>query len=127
MSVDARRSGYQEIADDLRRKIRAGIYPVGSALPSTAQLTAEYSVSSTVVQRAIRELKHDGVAVGQPGKAVFVHERPEAAEPSAEYAELMRQITALRETFENTAAALDDRLSALERSMGESRPRSKGR
>ena len=127
MSVDARRSGYQEIADDLRRKIRAGIYPVGSALPSTAQLAAEYSVSSTVVQRAIRELKRDGVAVGQPGKAVFVSQEPEPAESSVEYAELMGEIAALRETFEKTAAALDDRLTALERATGQSRSRSKGR
>jgi DNA-binding GntR family transcriptional regulator len=127
LSVDARRSGYQEIADDLRRKISAGVYPVDSALPSTTQLMGEYSVSSTVIQRAVRELKHEGIAIGQPGKAVYVSQEPKPATPSAEYAEVMRQIAALRETFETTAASLNDRLSALENAVRQPRPRAKGR
>jgi DNA-binding GntR family transcriptional regulator len=112
------RAKYLQIADDLRRKILDHTYPVGSALPSTSQLMSTYGVSITVARAAVRELQNEGLAVGQPGKAVFVQHEPKPAEPSAEYVELTQQITALREALENAAESLDARLTDLELAVG---------
>src|SRR5690349_17251950 len=77
LSDQTSRPKYQQVADDLRRSIAAGTYPVGAELPSTSQLTARYSASTTVVRAAIRELRTEGLVVGQPGKAVYVQAVPD--------------------------------------------------
>jgi DNA-binding transcriptional regulator YhcF (GntR family) len=71
------RPAYQKIADELREQIAAGDLPVGAAVPSTAQLSSRYKVSVTVVRAAIRELREEGLVIGQPGKAVYVKATPE--------------------------------------------------
>jgi DNA-binding GntR family transcriptional regulator len=110
-----RRPRYQELADELRAKIADGTYPVGSALPSTSQLMSAYGVSVTVVRAAIKTLQAEGVAEGQPGKAVYVQREPTPAEPTAEYREVSQQIEDLREALDRAVDQLDERLSRLER------------
>ncbi len=44
---------YQQVAADLRQLIAAGDLPVGSAIPSTNELTRRYEVSSTVARAAV--------------------------------------------------------------------------
>jgi GntR family transcriptional regulator len=63
---------YEQMANDLRTKISDGVYAVGAALPSTAKLMREYGVSITAVRAAVGVLKHEGIVIGQPGKAVYV-------------------------------------------------------
>ena len=67
---------YRLVADDLRRKIAAGELPLGSAIPSTAQLGELYGVSTTVVRAAVAQLRDEGLVVGHPGKGVFVSSTP---------------------------------------------------
>src|SRR6266496_2452470 len=91
------RPAYQEVADDLRRRIASAEFPVGSAIPSTAKLTKAYGVSSTVVRAAIAQLRGDGLLIGQPGKGVFVRATPEAvAERAASIEDLAKQVEELR-------------------------------
>lgn len=70
---------YRRVMDDLRRKIVNGELKVGSPIPSTTKLMTEYGVSSTVVRRAVSELRTEGLLIGQSGKGVFVRARPDAA------------------------------------------------
>lgn len=115
MPVSPRPARYLEIAAELRKKVHLGTYPVGQALPSTAFLMNEYEVSSTVVQRAVRELKYEGILVGQAGKAVYVQQAPEADQVSdLDTAEIAKIVADLRDTFAETSRRLDDRLTALE-------------
>lgn len=105
------RAAYLQVADDLRAKIREGVYPVGSPLPSRAKLMEIYDVSIAVVRDALKELRGDGTTQGQQGKAVFVRKLPEAPEPSTtELAEVIRQISDLASTVE----ALVKRVAELE-------------
>ncbi|MEU3464767.1 winged helix-turn-helix domain-containing protein [Streptomyces sp. NPDC006733] len=71
---------YKRIMNDLRRQIHDGRLEVGSAIPSTVNLEKEYGVSSTVVRRAVRELRAEGLLYGQPGKAVYVLALPQDAQ-----------------------------------------------
>jgi GntR family transcriptional regulator len=83
VTVDANdpRPPYQQVADDLRRKIRAGEYSAGQRLPSIRNLAAEYGISPQTVQNALRELRNDHLVVSQQGRAFFVRD---PARPIAE-------------------------------------------
>jgi len=119
------RPAYQQIAVDLRQKIAAGEFAVGSAIPSTAQLTRSYGVSSTVVRAAVGQLRADGLLLGQPGKAVYVRSTPGAmanertsiedlAMQVAELRELCAAESARREQLEAEVAQLRQRIDAIQ-------------
>lgn len=103
---------YLHVASELRRAISAGVYPVGSELPSTAKLTASYGVSTTVVRAAVRELRDEGLVRGQPGKAVYVTAEP-GGDPgvNASVDERLRNLT---DTVQAALRDFDARLTALE-------------
>jgi GntR family transcriptional regulator len=88
---------YQQVADDLRRRIASAEFPVGTAIPSTAKLSSTYGVSVTVVRAAVAQLHADGLVTGHPGKGVFVSSTPDAvAERTATVEVLARQVEELR-------------------------------
>jgi GntR family transcriptional regulator len=120
LTAFTRRPKYRQVADDLRAKITDGTYPVGAALPSTSQLMQSYDVSVTVARAAVKELQNEGIAEGQPGKAVYVQRKPVVVKPSTEYREITQQIEALRESFGQAVQQLDDRLTKLERTAARS-------
>ncbi|HUY45109.1 MAG TPA: winged helix-turn-helix domain-containing protein [Streptosporangiaceae bacterium] len=77
MTVDANdpRPPYQQVAEDLRRKIGAGgQYAPGERLPSIRQLAREYGISPQTVQSALRELRSEQLIVAQQGRAFFVRD-----------------------------------------------------
>lgn len=103
---------YRQVAAELRRAIRSGVHPVGSELPSTAKLTQTYEVSTTVVRAAIRELRDEGLVLGQPGKAVYVTAEPGQERPSAD--DLEERLRELADTVHATLRDLAERVTALE-------------
>lgn len=115
------RPKYRQVADDLRQKIGQGIYRVGAELPSTSRLMTTYGVSITVVRAAIRELRAEGLVLGQPGKAVFVTAEP-GAQDATEVATLHRQLGDLRASVDHAVSVvkrLDARVAELERRAGQ--------
>ena len=110
MAEHTGRPKYVEVAAALRRAITAGTYPVGSALPSTTRLIEQFEVSSTVVRAAVRELRDEGIVVGQPGKAVFVRGVPDLEERTVE-----ERLDELSTRVHDELASLKDRIAALER------------
>ncbi len=116
------RPAYRQVADDLRRKIAAGEFPVGSAIPSTAQLSGLYGVSVTVVRAAVAQLRADGLVVGHTGKGVFVSATPDAlAERTATVDDLATQFSGLRAELDRVVSARADdaaELTALREQVG---------
>jgi DNA-binding GntR family transcriptional regulator len=106
------RPAYQEVADDLRRRIHDQEFPVGAKLPSHAELMREYNVSVTVVRMALDDLGSDGLIRSQQGKGTFIHATPETGEPerSAAFLALQEQLIAIA----NHLSQIDERLDALE-------------
>lgn len=68
---------WRQIRDDLRAKIRAGIYPPGSKLPSVRLLADEYDTSHMTVRRAVDSMIELDELIGRTGIGVFVAEPPE--------------------------------------------------
>lgn len=63
---------YSEIADQIRLHIMTGRYPVGSLLPSEADLRLEFGVSRHTVREAARQLQVDGFVSAEQGRGIRV-------------------------------------------------------
>jgi DNA-binding GntR family transcriptional regulator len=100
---------YRHVADDIKARITADEFPVGSPIPSTAKLMEHYSVSSTVVRHAVADLQAEGVVIGHSGKAVFVQARPSEVEAErAGTEQLAEEIAGLRGILARLEANLMD-------------------
>ena len=94
---DDPRALYQRVLDDIRTQIADGRLKRGSRLPSAKEMTAHYGVAHMTVQRALQELKHDGLIFSVQGKGTYVHpgarfrteQAGEAREPALIDSELM--------------------------------------
>ncbi|MEV4727057.1 MULTISPECIES: GntR family transcriptional regulator [Micromonospora] len=68
---------WRQIRDDLRAKIKAGIYPPGSKLPSARLLAEEYDTSHVTIRRALDSMIELDELVGRAGIGVFVAGPPQ--------------------------------------------------
>jgi GntR family transcriptional regulator len=63
---------YAQIVNAVQDRITLGVYPVGSAIPSEAQLQVEFGASRPVVVRALGILQQDGWLDSEQGRGRFV-------------------------------------------------------
>jgi len=63
---------YEEVANDLRRKIAEGVYGPDQRLPSRSQMREIYKISDTVSDKAFKILRDEGIVETLPGVGVFV-------------------------------------------------------
>jgi len=65
---------YQEIADELRERVRSA--SAGSVLPSESELSAEFAASRVTVRRALELVRDDGLIAARQGFGWFVATEP---------------------------------------------------
>ncbi|MEZ8886064.1 GntR family transcriptional regulator [Vibrio sp. 10N.286.52.C3] len=65
---------YRQIADAIRDKISTGIYKVGEALPTEAQLREEFSVSRVTIRQALKLLIEQQELESIQGSGTYVKE-----------------------------------------------------
>jgi len=63
---------YQQIAEDLRRKIESGTIERGAQLPTELALREEYDASRNTIRDAIKRLISQGLVETRPGQGTFV-------------------------------------------------------
>jgi DNA-binding GntR family transcriptional regulator len=63
---------YQQIANDLQRKIENNTFEPGQRLPSEHELTEEYQVSRLTVRKSIKLLLEKDLIIIQQGKGMYV-------------------------------------------------------
>ena len=68
------RAIYVQIAEQVKLRIIAGIYPVGTRLPSVRELAAEASVNPNTMQRALSDLEREGLLYSERTSGRFVTE-----------------------------------------------------
>ncbi|WP_396451389.1 GntR family transcriptional regulator [Actinomadura sp.] len=61
-----------QLADELERRIRTGVYAPGRRIPSASDLCEEFSVSRQTSNSALKLLKERGLARGVSGRGTFV-------------------------------------------------------
>jgi GntR family transcriptional regulator len=121
---------YQQVADELRARIRDGRLPVDEQLPSLAVLMKQFDVSITVIRMALRELRAEGLVSTHQGKGTFVRAVPPAppVKGSPEFQTLMRHLDQIQEhvrQLESRVADLEQTAQGREpRPVRKSRPRS---
>jgi GntR family transcriptional regulator len=69
-----KRSGYREIAADLRTRIESGEWSPGTRLPSENDLIATYGVERPTARHALDVLKNEGLIHARRGSGTFVRE-----------------------------------------------------
>ena len=79
---------YEQVKDSLRRLIVSGALPPDEKLPSVRELASQLVINPNTIQRAYRELEHEGYIVSVPGKGNFAREM--AGVDSARREELLR-------------------------------------
>ncbi|MEU8824528.1 GntR family transcriptional regulator [Streptomyces sp. NPDC048636] len=106
---------YQQVADDLRRRIAGDEFADSGQLPSYGDLQKAYGVTVTVARTAINQLKADGLVVSHQGKGVFLtadagRSAAQLANPAGAVAELREEVASLRAEV----GELRHRVAALE-------------
>ena len=62
---------YEQIADELRKMIVAGVIAPDEKLPSVRELAQQLAINPNTIQRAYRELELSGYLYSVPGKGNF--------------------------------------------------------
>jgi DNA-binding transcriptional regulator YhcF (GntR family) len=98
---------YREIADDLRAKIQAGIYPVGTKLPSISDLQEQYDVPAlNTIRGAQQVLVDEGMLETRQGVGAFVI----AADSLGEF-DVTATLAQARDSLTTVLAALEAKAS----------------
>jgi len=63
---------YHQLAEELKKKIENGEWPLHTLIPSETELCKKYGVSRGTVRQAILELTRDGLVYRKPGQGTFV-------------------------------------------------------
>lgn len=71
-SLNRNTSLAQQVADQLRKRIADGEFPVGALLPTEMELTQELGVSRNSVREGLRALVHAGLLGAKAGYGTFV-------------------------------------------------------
>ena len=112
-------SPYLQIVHQVRHSVRLGILHPGDQLPTVKEVVASLAINPNTVQKAYRELEHDGLVEGRPGVGTFVRETVGGPPPLGTQAVLRRGLDRwLQSAFE---AGLDpeDVRALFETSMHE--------
>ena len=68
---------YREIADDLRNRLAAGEFPVGTLLPGISDLQTHYKVAGlNTIRDAQKILQEEGLIEPRQGRGTFVTALP---------------------------------------------------
>lgn len=67
---------YSQLGAVWRRRIESGAWPVGSRIPTVAELSAQYGVARETVRQALAGLARDGLIERQRARGTFVTSRP---------------------------------------------------
>lgn len=111
---------YRLVADDLRARIEAGDYPVGTRLPTRPALMKRYGVALGTLDKAIEELRKAGLVETRQGSGMYVREpEPEHDEVREQVAALQREVADLRQQLSKLDGQdeLAERVGRIEASL----------
>ncbi|MFH9821380.1 GntR family transcriptional regulator [Streptomyces sp. NPDC017230] len=98
---------YQRIVQDVRDKIRSGLFTAGTKLPSTRELADTYAVAPGTVQRALTELRAAGLVYSHQGLGSFVTETASTTVDEKAEDATARTLRALQEQVQDLTARIE--------------------
>lgn len=93
---------YRHIADDLRKRINDGEWPVDTLMPTLAMLQKEYDASKGTIDKALGLLRDEGIAETIHGTGTFVRT------PPPDEASIAAQVERLTQQYRRLAQRVDE-------------------
>ena len=114
---------YRQLSNHLSKILRLGKFKSGSKLPSIRQMMTMYSLSNVTVQKALQQLKTEGLIAGRSGDGMVVATPPRPT-PVREtvpelWVESFRWLEGNEARFLNRFHSLYPHVSVVERSAGD--------
>jgi GntR family transcriptional regulator len=75
---------YLQLVQQIRQAVRMGVLDIGDRLPTVKEVVAELAINPNTVQKAYRELEHEGLVEGRQGVGTFVARRPDGPPPGTQ-------------------------------------------
>jgi GntR family transcriptional regulator len=63
---------YAQLVQQVKQALRLGWLQPGDKLPTAHEVAASVAINPNTVQKAYKELEHDGLIAGRPGQGTFV-------------------------------------------------------
>jgi GntR family transcriptional regulator len=63
---------YAQLVQQVKQALRLGWLQPGDKLPTVHEVAASVAINPNTVQKAYKELEHEGLVVGRPGQGTFV-------------------------------------------------------
>ena len=73
-SIQGSRPIWQQLTEQLARRIITGAYPLGARFPAVRELAAEAGVNPNTMQRALQQLEREGLVFTQRSSGRFITE-----------------------------------------------------
>jgi DNA-binding GntR family transcriptional regulator len=109
---------YQQVADDLRRRLAAGEWEVGQPIDPIARLMSRYGCSISTVRGAQRVLADEGLLRARQGIGIYVEVIPDVPGHTTRET-LLREIHAAQDLVVRLAARLGQIETRLAHPVGE--------
>jgi GntR family transcriptional regulator len=91
---------YAQVVQQVKQALRLGWLQPGDKLPTVHEVAASVAINPNTVQKAYKELEHEGLVAGRPGQGTFVRRSLSQSTPATLAAltrRLDRWIAAARE------------------------------
>jgi DNA-binding GntR family transcriptional regulator len=115
VSQDDPRTAYEQVADDLRRKIASGALRPGQKLDGNAKMAEHYGVAAMTIRHALDILRGEGLIVSQQGRGTFVASDPvtsDSVEADGSMADELSEIKAALELINSRLDRLEHQVHA---------------
>jgi DNA-binding GntR family transcriptional regulator len=109
------RSPYQQIADDLRRRIGSGELGPGVRMESTRKLATRYGVAAMTIHQAVRVLRDEGLVQSWQGRGTFI--RTEGQELPQDLTSVVQDLHARVDALASEGASTNEQLAEIRRQL----------
>lgn len=82
---------YAQLVQQVKQALRLGWLQPGDKLPTVHEVAASVAINPNTVQKAYKELEHEGLVAGRPGQGTFVQRSLSQSTP-ASLASLTRRL-----------------------------------
>ncbi len=105
---------YLQVKRQIEQKIRLGVWPKGTRLPTERELSRDLGLSRNTVSAAYRELEAEGVISSRQGRGTFVSESERLLQRDGTRERLVKAIDACLEETLTLGFSIDEFLSMAE-------------
>ncbi|MDT4911952.1 MAG: hypothetical protein QOC66_1080 [Pseudonocardiales bacterium] len=74
---------YTQLVQQVKQALRLGWLQPGDKLPTAHEVAASVAINPNTVQKAYKELEHEGLIAGRPGQGTFVQRSLSQSTPAS--------------------------------------------